>query len=325
MRAIVMTETGGPEVLQLRDDVELGEPGRGQLKVKVDAAGVNFIDTYQRSGLYPVKLPYTPGLEGAGRVLAVGEGVTDVLVGERVAWAMAPGSYAEEILLDAEKAVPIPGVLSPSVAAAAMLQGMTAHFLCHDTWQVKHGDTVLIHAGAGGVGLLLIQMCFRLGARVFTTVSTEEKAVLARRAGATEAILYTETDFAEEIRRLTEGRGVDVVYDSVGKTTFEKSLDCLRRRGMLVVFGGASGPVPPFDIQELNRKGSLFLTRPTLADHIADRASLLRRAGDVLMQVSRGDLDVRVGATYPLGDVAEAHRALEGRATTGKVLLAPNR
>lgn len=325
MRAIVMTETGGPEVLQLREDVELGEPGRGQLKVKVDAAGVNFIDTYQRSGLYPVTLPYTPGLEGAGRVLAVGEGVTDVLVGERVAWAMAPGSYAEEILLDAEKAVPVPGVLSPSIAAAAMLQGMTAHFLCHDTWQVKRGDTVLVHAGAGGVGLLLIQMCFRLGARVFTTVSTEEKAVLARRAGATEAILYTETDFAEEIRRLTEGRGVDVVYDSVGKTTFEKSLDCLRRRGMLVVFGGASGPVPPFDIQVLNRKGSLFLTRPTLADHIADRASLLKRAGDVLMQVSRGDLDIRIGATYPLGEVAEAHRALEGRATTGKVLLAPAR
>jgi NADPH2:quinone reductase len=182
-----------------------------------------------------------------------------------------------------------------------------------------------VHAGAGGVGLLLIQMCFRLGARVFTTVSTEEKAVLARRAGATEAILYTETDFAEEIRRLTEGRGVDVVYDSVGKTTFEKSLDCLRRRGMLVVFGGASGPVPPFDIQVLNRKGSLFLTRPTLADHIADRASLLKRAGDVLMQVSRGDLDIRIGATYPLGEVAEAHRALEGRATTGKVLLAPTR
>lgn len=325
MRAIVMNETGGPEVLKLRDDVELGEPGPGQLKVKVDAAGVNFIDTYQRSGIYPVKLPYTPGLEGAGRVLAVGEGVTDVLVGERVAWAMVPGSYAEEILLDAEKAVPVPGVLSPSVAAASMLQGMTAHFLCHDTWQVKRGDTVLVHAGAGGVGLLLIQMCFRLGARVFTTVSTEEKAVLARRAGATEAILYTQTDFAAEIRRLTEGRGVDVVYDSVGKTTFEKSLDSLRRRGLLVVFGGASGPVPPFDIQELNRKGSLFLTRPTLADHIRDRASLLRRAGDVLMQVSRGELDVRVGATYPLGEAEEAHRALEGRATTGKVLLAPSR
>jgi NADPH2:quinone reductase len=284
---------------------------------------VNFIDTYQRTGQYKVQLPYTPGMEGAGTVLAVGGGVTDVGVGERVAWATAPGSYAQEALLPANLVVPVPGTLGAQQAAAAMLQGMTAHFLCHDTWPVKKGDTVLVHAGAGGVGLLLIQMAFRLGARVLTTVSTEEKAVLARRAGASEAILYTQVDFAAEVRRLTEGRGVDVVYDSVGKTTFEGSLDCLRPRGLLVIFGASSGAVPPFDVQTLNAKGSLFLTRPTLFHHVADRASLVARAGAVLMQVQRGELDVRIGQTFTLDQTAEAHRALEGRKTTGKVLLLP--
>lgn len=320
MRAIVMQEHGGPEVLQLAE-VESSEPGLGQIKVRVEAAGVNFIDTYQRSGAYPTALPYTPGLEGAGRVLAVGAGVTEVMVGERVAWANCPGSYAEELVLDATLAVPVPGVLASNLAAASMLQGMTAHFLCHDTYPVGHGDTVLVHAGAGGVGLLLTQMCFRLGARVFTTVSSEEKAVLSRRAGASEAIRYDQVDFAHELRRLTDGRGVDVVYDGVGKATFAGSLKSLRQRGMLVIFGAASGPVPPFDVQDLNKHGSLFLTRPTLFHHIGDRTALLARAGDVLGQVSRNELDVRIGQTFPLERAGDAHRALEGRGTTGKVLL----
>jgi len=320
MRAVVIEEHGGPEVLRLAD-VEVPAPGPGQLKVRVEAAGVNFIDIYQRSGIYQTGLPYTLGLEGAGRVVALGQGVTEVMVGERVAWANCPGSYAEEVVIDAALAVPVPGVLASNLAAASMLQGMTAHFLCHDTWKVQRGDTVLIHAGAGGVGLLLTQMCFRLGARVFTTVSTEEKAVLSRRAGASEAIRYDREDFAGEIRRLTDGRGVDVVYDAVGKSTFQQSLECLRPRGLLVIYGAASGPVPPFDVQELNRRGSLFLTRPTLFHHIADRASLLARAADVLGQVSRSELDVRIGQTFPLARAADAHRALESRATTGKVLL----
>jgi NADPH2:quinone reductase len=322
MKAIRIDAFGGPEVLRLvvapRPD-----PQPGQLCVRLEAAGVNFIDVYHRTGLYPNPLPFVPGMEGAGRIEAVGADVTSFRKGDRVAWAGLPGAYAELAVVPAESAVRLPAGLDPQTAAALMLQGMTAQYLCTSTYPIRSGETCLIHAAAGGVGLLLVQLAKRRGARVIGTVSTEEKARLARDAGADEVILYTKEDFAEAVKRLTDGRGVEVVYDSVGKTTAEKSLDCLVPRGMLVLFGNASGPVAPIDPLVLSRKGSLFLTRPTLAHYIADRASLEARAGEVLQEAAVGRLKVRIDRSLPLSQAAEAHRVLEARQTAGKVLLVP--
>jgi NADPH:quinone reductase len=323
MRAIQVHTLGGPEVLSY-DEVAVPEPGSGQVRVKIAAAGINFIDVYNRSGQYAgVRLPFTPGSEAAGVVDAVGPNVTDVQVGDRVASASLPQSYAEYAVGPAAALVPVPDGVSLDVAAAAMLQGMTAHYLSHSTYPIEAGDVVLIHAAAGGLGLLLTQMAKMRGARVIGTVSTEEKAQLARQAGVNDVILYTQADFAAETRRLTDGAGVAVVYDSVGQTTFEKSLDCLRRRGYLVLCGQSSGRVPPFDPQVLNAKGSLFLTRPTLAHYTATREELLARAEAVFAWIASGDLTVRIDRTVPLAQAAEAHRALESRATSGKVLLVP--
>lgn len=327
MRAVQAREAGGPEVLA---HVELPdpEPGAGQLLVRVAAAGVNFIDTYRRAGVYPMEYPHVVGVEGAGVVEAVGAGVTGFAAGDRVAWAEAPGSYATLALVPAANAVRVPDGLDLTVAAALPLQGMTAHYLVTSTFEVGPGHDVLLTAGAGGVGLLATQLATARGGRVITTVSSAEKAALSRAAGAVHTIDYAAMeDLASElpavVRSLTGGEGVHVVYDGVGKATFDASLASLRRRGLLVLFGGASGQVPPFDAQRLNAGGSLFLTRPTLAHYVASRAELEWRAAEVLGAAASGDLDVRVGATFPLADAAEAHRALEGRATTGKVLLLP--
>jgi NADPH2:quinone reductase len=321
MKAVRITRTGGPDVLEL---VDLPEPvpGPGQARVKVEAAGVNFIDIYQRTGLYAVPLPYTPGLEGAGTVTALGPGATGVQVGDRVAWTDQPGSYAEEVVARAERLVAVPPGVETRQAAAVMLQGMTANYLSASTYALKPGHTCLVHAAAGGVGLLLVQMAKKRGAKVFGTVSTEEKAALARKAGADATILYTKEDVEAEVKRLTEGRGVDVVYDSVGQATFEKSIASLALRGCMVLFGQSSGPVPPFPPSIL-AKGSLFLTRPTLFHYVPDRPSLEARARDVLGAVASGELEVRIGKTFALAEAAAAHRALEGRQTTGKVLLIP--
>ena len=322
MKAIQVEGFGGPDVLRL-SELPVPSPGPGQIVARVEAAGVNFIDVYHRTGLYANPLPLVPGMEGAGVVAAVGPGVSLLRAGTRVAWANVLGSYAEHALLPADRVVAVPPGLRSDTVAAAMLQGMTAHYLCTSTFPLKKGDTCLVHAAAGGVGLLLVQMAKRRGARVIGTVGTEAKAVLAREAGADEVILYTQEDFLAAVLRLTGGRGVEVVYDSVGKTTAEKSLDCLAPRGMAVFYGNASGPVPPVDPLVLSRKGSLFLTRPTLAHYIADRASLEARAADVLGDAASGRLQVRIDRTYPLAEAGEAHRALEGRQTTGKVLLVP--
>jgi NADPH2:quinone reductase len=322
MLAIRPDAPGGPEILKLAE-LPTPSPGAGEALVRVEAAGVNFIDIYQRSGQYQVPRPMALGMEGAGVIEAVGAGVTDRRPGERVAWAGCPGSYATHVVARADALVPVPAGVDPAIAAAAMLQGMTAHYLAHDTFPLKPGDTCLVHAAAGGVGLLLCQMARRLGARVFGTVSTEDKAERARAAGADEVILYTRADFLAEIRRLTGDRGVDVVFDSVGKDTFDRSLSCLRPRGMMVLFGQSSGAVPPLDLQLLAARGSLFATRPKLGDYTADRAELLARAGAVLGAVERGDLSIAVGATFPLADAEAAHRALAGRGTSGKVLLMP--
>jgi NADPH2:quinone reductase len=321
MKAIRFEATGGPEVLRLAE-VAAPVPGPGQVRVRVAAAGLNFIDVYHRIGLYPVPLPATPGLEGSGTVESLGPEVSGLAVGDRVAWANGPGSYAEEVALPADRLVKIPAGVDSRTAAALMLQGMTAHYLVETVYPLGAGKACLVHAAAGGVGLLLVQMAKRKGARVFATVSTDEKAALARDAGADVVILYTKQDFEAEVKKETEGRGVDVVYDSVGQTTFEKGLDCLAPRGMMALFGQSSGvvsPVPPSALA----KGSLFLTRPTLFHYVADRASLEWRATDVLGQVASGQLSVRIGRTYPLAEASEAHRALEGRLTTGKVLLLP--
>ncbi len=323
MKAIRINEFGGAEVMNYVE-MPTPEPGAGQVLVKIKAIGINFIDIYQRSGIYPGKLPFFPGSESAGVVEAVGEGVTDLKVGDRVASAAAPGSYAEYVVAPAEKLVPLPEGIDDRSAAAAMLQGMTAHYLSNDTYPIQSGDTVLIHAGAGGVGLLLIQMAKKRGGRVLTTVSTEEKAALARDAGADEVILYTQTDFEAETRRLTDGKGVVAVYDSVGKTTFDQSLNCLRPRGYMVLYGGSSGPVPPFNPQILNAKGSLFLTRPSMGHYTLTRDELLARAGEVMNWISTGELKLRIEYTYPLSEAAQAHRDLEGRRTTGKLLLLPD-
>jgi NADPH2:quinone reductase len=322
MRAIQVTNQGGPEVLEVVD-VDPPRPGPGHVLVDVAAAGVNFIDTYQRSGVYKVPVPLVLGLEGAGTVAAVGEGVTEPKVGDRVAWLQAPGSYAEQAVVDAAKTIPVPDGVSDEAAAAIPLQGVTAQYLCCTTYPVQPGDDVLVHAAAGGVGLLLTQMVKLCGGRVIATVSTDEKAALARGAGADEVIRYDEVEFAPEVRRLTGGRGVAAVYDGVGRATFDGSLASLRPRGMLVLFGGSSGQVPPFDIQRLNAGGSLFLTRPSLGHYTTSREELLARSEQVLGWVAAGKLDVRIGGRYPLGDARRAHEDLEGRRTTGKLLLLP--
>jgi NADPH2:quinone reductase len=320
--SIVVEKTGGPEALQVREQ-DVRAPGTGELLVRSAAAGVNYIDVYFRTGLYPRPLPFVAGLEGAGRVEAVGEGVSGFAPGDRVAWTGVPGSYAQLVLAPASSLVRVPDGVDDETAAAAMLQGMTAHYLVHGTRDTRPGDTALVHAAAGGAGLLTVQMLAAAGATVIGTCSTAEKEALAREAGARHVIRYTETDFAPEVRRLTGGRGVDVVYDSVGKTTFEGSLACLRPRGLLVLFGQSSGPVPPFDLGRLNALGSLFVTRPSLAHYMQTRAELELRAGEVLSAIDKRALRVRIGARFPLARAADAHRALEGRQTTGKVLLIP--
>jgi NADPH2:quinone reductase len=322
MRAIVVSELGGPEVMVAaeRDDLKAGP---GQLAVRVAAAGVNFMDIYQRTGIgnYKTPTPYTPGGEGAGTVLAVGQGVTDFAAGDRVAWAGSPGSYAEQVVMPAQNAVPVPNGIDLKVAAAVMLQGMTAHYLCNSTFPVAEGNITVVHAAAGGVGLLLTQMIKRRGGVVVATTSTREKAALAQRAGADHVTTYEE--FAEAVRRVSGERGADVVFDSVGKATFDASLSALRPRGMMVLYGGSSGQVPPFDLQRLNSGGSLYVTRPTLVHYMADRAELLWRVGDLFEWIAKGELDVRIGGEYPLADAARAHEDLAARRTTGKLLLVP--
>jgi NADPH:quinone reductase len=320
MEAIVVREVGGPEVLQ-STSVDVPEPGFGEVRVRLSAVGVNFIDVYHRTGLYPLDPPFTPGQEGAGVVAALGPGVTEFAVGDRVAYAMQLGSYAEQVVIPADRLVAVPDGVALEDAAAVMLQGMTAHYLVHSTYAVQQGDTVLVHAAAGGVGLLLVQMASRAGARVIGTASTHEKARMARDAGAEHVILYSEQDFQAEARRLTGGKGLQVVYDSVGKTTFLGSLHSLAPRGMLVLFGQSSGPVDPLDPALLAKNGSLFLTRPSLAHYTAFREELVWRAGSVLNALVEGTLRLRIDRTYPLTDAAEAHRDLEGRRTSGKVLL----
>jgi NADPH2:quinone reductase len=322
MKAIQIHETGGPEVLTLAE-LPIPQPGPGQVLIRVEAVGVNFIEIYFRKGVYKVALPLTPGSEAAGTVEELGPGVAGFTTGDAVASVNVLGSYAEYALVPAASLVKVPAGLSMQQAAAALLQGMTAHYLSRSTFPLKAGDTALIHAGAGGVGLLLTQMASRLGARVITTVSTAAKAKLSREAGATDVILYMEKDFVEEARRLTNNKGVDVVYDSVGKTSFEGSLNCLRPRGMLVLFGASSGPVPPFDLIQLSGKGSLFITRPTLWHYVATRAELEWRAGDVLGWAAKGELKLRTEFVYPLSQAAQAQTDLEARKTTGKILLEP--
>ena len=322
IRTVIANETGGSGVLRL-EERELPEPGPGEVRLRVRACGVNYIDVYFRTGLYPRPLPFALGLEGAGEVERVGEGVEGLAAGDRVTWAAASGSYASGLVAPATSLVRIPDAVDDERAAACMLQGMTAHYLVHGTRDTRPGDTALVHAAAGGAGLLLVQTLARAGARVIGTCSTAEKEALARGAGAEQVIRYSEVDFAPEVRRLTEGRGVDVVYDSVGASTFEGSLACLRPRGLLVLFGQSSGPVPPFDLNRLNGAGSLFVTRPSLAHYLQDRAELEARAGAVLGAVADGSLQVRIGAKYPLERAAEAHDALESRATAGKLLLIP--
>ncbi|MFL6443939.1 MAG: quinone oxidoreductase family protein [Candidatus Sulfotelmatobacter sp.] len=322
MKAIQVKQPGGPEVLELVD-VPVPEPKANEAVVKLAASGVNFIDVYQREGRYKVPLPFVLGQEGAGVVTTVGSNVTSLKAGDRVAWTGLLGGYAEYAAVPADRLVAIPAGVTDQQAAAAMLQGMTAHYLCHDTYPLKRGETALVHAAAGGVGLLLVQMAHNIGARVLATVSTEEKAKLAREAGADEIILYTKSDFEAETRRLTNGQGVHVVYDSVGKTTFEKGLNVLRPRGMMVLFGGSSGAVPPLDLIALSQKGSLYVTRPTLVNYIASREELMSRSGAVFAMISSGKLKLRIAHTYPLAEAQRAHRDLEGRKTTGKLLLLP--
>jgi NADPH2:quinone reductase len=321
-RSIVVRELGGAEVLRLEES-DPGEPGPGQVRVRLAAAGVNFIDVYFRTGLYPRPLPFVVGLEGAGAVEAVGPGAERFSAGERVAWASVPGSYAEAVLAPAQNLVRVPDGVSNEAAAVAILQGMTAHYLVHGVRTTKPGDVALVHAAAGGTGLLLVQTLRKAGASVVGTCSTAEKEALAREAGASVVVRYTEGDFVEAARSASGGRGVDVVYDSVGRSTFEGSLRCLRPRGLLVLFGQSSGPAPPLDLRRLNELGSLFVTRPTLAHYVATREELETRAAAVFDAVLAGELAIRIGARFPLAKAAEAHRALEGRATTGKVLLIP--
>ncbi|MEX2279778.1 MAG: quinone oxidoreductase [Acidimicrobiia bacterium] len=322
MKAIRITTTGGPEVLEW---VDVDDPATGpnQVLVEVEAAGLNFIDTYHRSGLYPMQFPLIPGQEGAGTVIEVGEGVDGTAVGDRVAWAMGLGSYSERVALDASGVVPVPDGVPLKVAAAVMLQGITAHYLVTDTFPLSDGDRCLIHAGAGGVGLLLIQMAKMKGAEAFTTVGTEEKAELARRAGADHVIMYRDADFGDAVEEIAGPHALDVVYDGVGQTVFDRSLELLRPRGMMVQFGNASGAVEPVAPLRLARGGSLFLTRPTMGNYIATREELVGRTNDLFAWIEAGKLDVRIGATFPMEQADDAHRALESRQTTGKVLLTP--
>lgn len=321
MRSVVINENGGPEVFNV-EDIEIPEPTGNQVLVKNQAAGINFIDIYQRSGLYPVQLPYHPGLEGGGVAEAIGENVTTVSEGQKVAFCSAPGAYSEYVLVPEDKLVIIPENLETNLAVAAMLQGLTAHYLTQSTFKVTSGQTILIHAAAGGVGLLVIQMAKMVGARIIGTVSTSEKEEAARNAGADHVINYTEEDFLVRVSEITEGIGVDVVYDGVGSPTFEKGLDCLRRLGMMVSFGQSGGSVPPVNTQLLNQKGSLFLTRPSLFHYIADMATLRARAEDLFGWIEQGSVKVRIDSVFPLDEVSDAHRKLEGRKTIGKVLLA---
>jgi NADPH2:quinone reductase len=322
MKAIQVKQAGGPEVLTLVD-LEVPKPKANEALVQIKAIGVNYIDVYFRLGRYPGTPPFVDGQEAAGVVAEIGSDVTAVKPGDRVTYTSILGSYAEYAVVPADRLVKIPEKVTFQQAAASMLQGMTAHYLCHSTYPVKRGEAVLIHAAAGGTGLLLVQLAKKLGARVLGTVSTDEKANLARAAGADELILYSHQDFEAETKRLTEGKGVDVVYDGVGKDTFDKDLNVLRPRGYLVLFGASSGPVPPFDLAKLAPKGSLFVTRPTLANYIATRAELEQRATDVLTMVSTGELKLRIEHVYPLAEAQQAHRDLEGRKTTGKLLLIP--
>ncbi|HWY22535.1 MAG TPA: quinone oxidoreductase [Candidatus Acidoferrum sp.] len=322
MKAIQVKRVGGPEAMEVAE-VPIPQPKGNEAVVKLAASGVNFIDCYFREGRYKSPLPFVPGQEGAGVVTAVGAEVKSVKVGDRVAWSGLQGAYAEYAAVPADRLVPIPQGVSDQQAAAAMLQGMTAHYLSHDTYPLKRGETALVHAGAGGVGLLLVQMAHNIGARVIATVSTEEKAKLAREAGADDVILYTQEDFEAETKRITGGKGVDVVYDSVGKTTFDKGLNILRPRGMMALFGGSSGAVPPFDLMALAQKGSLYVTRPTLFSYMASREELVARSGAVFGMIAAGKLKLRIEHQYPLSEVQRAHRDLEGRKTTGKLLLIP--
>ena len=320
MTAVRVHEPGGPEALRV-EQVPVPRPGPGEALVRIDAAGVNFIEVYQRSGLYKVPLPATLGGEGAGEVVEVGAGVEEVRAGDRVAFAAGFGAYAEYAAVPAAKLVPLAAGVSARLGAAVMLQGMTAHYLATSTCPLRAGERCLVHAAAGGVGLLLVQIAKMRGAQVIATVGSDEKAELARGAGADKVIVYTRDDFAAEVRRLTDGRGVQVIYDSVGKSTFLPGLDVLAPRGMMVLFGQSSGPVEPIDPQLLSQKGSLFLTRPTLGHYVATREELLRRANDLFAWMAADQLSVRIGAEYALADAVEAHRALESRRTTGKVLL----
>lgn len=322
MKAIQISRTGGPECLNVVD-LPVPVPKAGEVLVKVHASGVNFIDIYYREGRYKAPLPLINGQEAAGIVEAVGEGVTDFHPGDAVAWCNTLGTYAEYAVAPAERLVRLPPGMDLRLAAAVMLQGMTAHYLVQSTFPLKAGDTALVHAAAGGVGLLLTQMAAQVGARVIATVSTDEKAQLAREAGASDVILYTQEDFESRTRELTGGRGVDVVYDSVGKTTFEKSLNVLRPRGVMALFGGSSGAVPPFDLIELSTKGSLYVTRPTLKHYVLTRSELLRRAAEVFHAVRSGSLKVRIDQAYPLVQAAQAHLDLAARKTIGKILLIP--
>ena len=322
MKAIQITEVGGPEKLTLVD-MDRPAPGAGEVLVKIEAAGLNFIDTYQRAGLYPIELPYVLGMEGAGTVETVGPNVTGFSPGDTVAYAMTAGSYAEFNVVPAALLIRVPDGVATRQAAALMLQGMTAHYLAHSTFPLQAGDRCLVHAGAGGVGRLLIQMAKMAGATVYATVGTEEKAELARECGADAAILYDQVNFQEEVMRLTDGEGVEVVYDSVAKATWERSLHSLKERGMLVLYGNASGPAPAINPLLLSAGGSLFLTRPVLGNYVATREELEWRAGEILGWVQDGSLTLRTEFDYPLAEAADAHRVLEGRQTTGKVLITP--
>jgi NADPH2:quinone reductase len=322
MKAIRVNTPGGPDVLRYEDTPE-PTPKAGEAMVKVDAAGINYIDVYQRSGQYKLALPLTLGLEAGGTVTAVGPNVTEVKVGDKVAYTGVPGAYAQYAAVPAARLVVLPQGISTRQGAAAMLQGLTAHYLACSTYPLKSGDTCLVHAAAGGVGLLLCQIAKMRGARVIGTVSTEDKAKLAREAGASDVILYTKQDFEAEVKRLTDGKGLQVVYDSVGQTTFDKGFNCLAPRGMMALYGQSSGPIGPFDLQVLNAKGSLFVTRPSLNHHIITRAELLQRSEELLGWIRDGKLKLRTEYEFPLKDAADAHRALEARKTTGKVLLIP--
>jgi NADPH2:quinone reductase len=322
MKAVQVRQVGGPEAMQVTE-LPVPRPEANQAVVKLSAAGVNFVDVYFREGRYTAPLPFVLGQEGAGVVTSVGAEAKPFKVGDRVAWTGVLGSYAEYAAIPVGRLVPVPQEVNDRQAAAGMAQGMTAHFLSHDTYPLKKGETALVHAAAGGVGLLLVQMAHNIGARVIATVSTEEKATLAREAGADEVILYAQTDFETETKRLTGGKGVDVVYDSVGKTTFDRGLNILRPRGMMVTYGASSGAVPAFDLIALAQKGSLFLTRPSLAHYIATREELTARSGAVFGMMAAGKLKLRIEHTYPLAEAQRAHRDLEGRKTTGKLLLIP--